>query len=80
MKGRQAGVQHELTPSQILRRDGRLVAFDRGKIEFAVLQAGVAVGERNREVAVAVTDDVLATLDHGIPTVEEVQDLSLIHI
>lgn len=75
MKSRQAGVQHELTPIQILRRDGHLVAFDRGKIEFAVLQAGVAVGERNREVAVAVTDDVLAKLDHGIPTVEEVQDL-----
>ena len=67
-------------PDRIVKRDGRLVAFDRSKIEFAVLQAGVAVGERSRAVAEAVTDDVLARLSArpapGIPTVEEVQDLA----
>lgn len=63
----------------VVKRDGRVVTFDRSKIEFAVLQAGVAVGERSRDVAVSVTDDVLVRLSErpasGVPTVEEVQDL-----
>jgi len=65
---------------QILKRDGRIVPFNREKITFAVLQAAVAVGGRDRVKAEKVTDDVVQMLESrqqgdSIPTVEEVQDL-----
>ncbi|MBN2552367.1 MAG: hypothetical protein JXB06_06335 [Spirochaetales bacterium] len=65
---------------QILKRDGRIVPFNREKITFAVLQAAVAVGGRDRVKAEKVTDDVVKMLEQrqrgdSIPTVEEVQDL-----
>jgi len=65
---------------QILKRDGRIVPFNREKITFAVLQAAVAVGGRDRVKAEKVTDDVVQMLERrqrgdSIPTVEEVQDL-----
>jgi len=65
---------------QILKRDGRIVPFNREKITFAVLQAAVAVGGRDRVKAERVTDDVVQMLESrqrgdSIPTVEEVQDL-----
>jgi len=66
--------------TQILKRDGRIVPFNRDKITFAVLQAAVAVGGRDRLPAETVTDDVVRMLEQrqrgdSIPTVEEVQDL-----
>ena len=65
---------------RIVKRDGRLVPFNRDKITFAVLSAAVAVGGRDRESAEKVTDEVIRLLDRraapdSIPTVEEVQDL-----
>ena len=65
---------------QILKRDGRIVSFNREKITFAVLQAAVSVGGRDRVKAEKVTDDVVRMLESrqqgdSIPTVEEVQDL-----
>ncbi|UCF97081.1 MAG: hypothetical protein JSV89_18195 [Spirochaetaceae bacterium] len=65
---------------QILKRDGRIVPFNREKISFAILQAAVAVGGRDRVKAEKVTDDVVRLLEQrqrgdSIPTVEEVQDL-----
>jgi uridine kinase len=65
---------------QILKRDGRIVPFNREKITFAILQAAVAVGGRDRVKAEKVTDDVVQMLEKrqrgdSIPTVEEVQDL-----
>jgi uridine kinase len=65
---------------QILKRDGRIVPFNREKITFAVLQAAVAVGGRDRVKAEKVTDDVVQMLESrqqgdSLPTVEEVQDL-----
>ncbi len=65
---------------QILKRDGRIVPFNREKITFAVLQAAVSVGGRDRVKAEKVTDDVVQMLEQrqhrdSIPTVEEVQDL-----
>jgi uridine kinase len=64
----------------IVKRDGRIVPFDNEKIVFAILQAAVAVGGRDRKTAEAVTADVvklLAKRDYSgsFPTVEEVQDL-----
>jgi uridine kinase len=64
----------------IVKRDGRVVPFDREKITFAVLQAAIAVGGRDRVKAEKVADDVIRMLEarerpDSIPTVEEVQDL-----
>lgn len=73
---------------KIIKRDGRVVPFEREKITFAILRAAVAVGGRDREIAEGVTAQVVGILnkryggtgpsvepapsDH--PTVEEVQD------
>ena len=64
----------------IVKRDGKIVPFDRSKITLAVLAAAIAVGGRDRKTAEAVTDDVVTHLSARIyegtyPTVEEVQDL-----
>jgi len=64
----------------IVKRDGRVVRFDREKITFAILQAAVAVGGRDRVKAEQVTDEVIRMLESrsrrdSYPTVEEVQDL-----
>lgn len=64
----------------IVKRDGRVVPFNRDKITFAVFQAAVAVGGRNREIAEKITDNVILLMEQresrkGYPTVEEVQDL-----
>ena len=47
----------------IVKRDGRLVPFNRDKIAFAVYRAAVAVGGRDRAPAELVTDDVVALLE-----------------
>jgi len=69
--------------TQIVKRDGRVVPFDRAKITFAILRAAVAVGGRNQKIAKHLTDQVMELLEAryasappGVaPTVEEVQDL-----
>ncbi|HKJ85370.1 MAG TPA: ATP cone domain-containing protein [Spirochaetia bacterium] len=70
--------------THIVKRDGRVVAFDPEKITFAVLRAAVAVGGRDRETAESVTREVVERLEkqhndrrserNEYPTVEEVQD------
>jgi len=65
---------------KIIKRDGRIVPFNREKITLAILSAAIAVGGRDRETAERVTDDVIARLEsrqepESIPSVEEVQDL-----
>jgi uridine kinase len=65
---------------KIIKRDGTVVPFDKDKITFAVLQAAIACGGRDRNTASGITDDVLALLlkrerPDTCPTVEEVQDL-----
>ncbi len=65
---------------KVVKRDGRVVPFNREKITFAVLQAAIAVGGRDRREAERVTDDVVRMLEDrksspGYPTVEEIQDL-----
>ncbi len=72
---------------KIVKRDGRVVPFDKQKIAFAVLRAAVAVGGRNREIAESIADKVVALIEARLrgeesvraqpvsyPTVEEVQD------
>jgi uridine kinase len=64
----------------IVKRDGRMVPFNREKISSAVYRAAIAVGGRDKAEAEKVTDDVIAMLEavqgaSSCPTVEEVQDL-----
>jgi uridine kinase len=68
----------------IVKRDGRVVPFDKEKITFAVLRAAVAVGGRDRSTAEGITDQVIAILEEryppatgqtDYPTVEEIQDI-----
>ncbi|MFP4374064.1 MAG: ATP cone domain-containing protein [Spirochaetaceae bacterium] len=72
---------------KIVKRDGRVVPFNKEKITFAVLQAAVAVGGRDRGIAEGIADKVVELLQsrrapddphrpevHSYPTVEEVQD------
>ena len=65
---------------KIIKRDGRVVPFDRNKITLAILSAAIAVGGRDRETAEKVTDGVIERLmerqeANTYPSVEEVQDL-----
>jgi len=65
--------------TQIIKRTGAIVPFNRDRITNAIYRAAVAVGGRDRAVAEKLSGQVVdllaATLpeDH-IPTVEEVQD------
>jgi anaerobic ribonucleoside-triphosphate reductase len=63
----------------IVKRDGRRVAFDEGKIETAILKAMRAVGEEDGDLAcklaVSVARELQERYDGDSPTVEEIQDL-----
>ncbi len=64
--------------TKIRKRDGRIVGFDAEKITDAIAKAGKATGEFDRETAKKLTLRVLnlaQQLIHGIPTVEEIQDI-----
>ena len=64
--------------TKIRKRDGRIVEFDAEKITNAIAKAGKATGEFGRETAKKLTLRVLnlaQQLIHGIPTVEEIQDI-----
>ncbi len=65
---------------KLVKRDGRIVPFKREKITFAVLQAAIAVGGRDKREAELVAGEVIRILEtkrygKSYPTVEEVQDL-----
>jgi uridine kinase len=66
--------------TQVVKRTGAVVPFNKGRISNAIYQAAVAVGGRDRELAERLADQVVAMLeertpaDH-IPTVEEIQDV-----
>lgn len=64
----------------VRKRDGRLEPFDQGRITNAIWKAAKAVGGRDREQAMKVSNSVLAELyrrfgEDGVPTVEEIQDI-----
>ena len=63
---------------RIRKRDGRVEAFDAGKIESAILAAMRALGGADAVHAKALTDRVLQRLDgieSDMPRVEQVQDV-----
>lgn len=63
---------------RIMKRDGRIVDFDEGKITDAIFKAAKAVGGEDRELAMELTLKVLKLLKQkfngDIFTVEDVQD------
>jgi anaerobic ribonucleoside-triphosphate reductase len=65
---------------KIRKRDGSVVFFQCDKIESAIWKAARAVGGKDKERARVLTDKIVEKLDriygeHGIPDVEDVQDL-----
>jgi len=65
----------------VLKRDGRLVRFDRQKIANSIFRAAVEVGGSDRQLAESLADKVVALLNDmyplgATPTVEEIQDLT----
>ncbi|MEM5829254.1 MAG: adenosylcobalamin-dependent ribonucleoside-diphosphate reductase [Candidatus Aenigmatarchaeota archaeon] len=71
---------NEVQISKIIKRDGRVVDFDKIKIAEAIWKAAQAVGGKDKQRAYFLADKVVellkAQLKPGeIPTVEQVQDL-----
>jgi len=65
---------------KIIKRDGRVVPFDKTKIAEAIWKAAQAVGGKNKELAYKLADQVVELLEKTLkpgetPTVEQVQDL-----
>jgi ribonucleoside-diphosphate reductase alpha chain len=65
---------------KIKKRDGKAVDFDSDKIAEAIWKAGMAVGGKDRSLAVKLTDQVIEKLEkqlkpNEVPSVEQVQDL-----
>ncbi|MCL2741535.1 MAG: anaerobic ribonucleoside triphosphate reductase, partial [Oscillospiraceae bacterium] len=63
----------------ILKRDGREVPFDRQKITDAIYKARLAVGRKEAETPIALTEKVMERLSEDYadktPTVENIQDV-----
>lgn len=65
--------------TKIIKRDGRIVSFDKRKITNAIFKAAQAVGGSNFKRAKFLADQVVEIINKkftsSIPTVEEVQDI-----
>lgn len=66
--------------SQVIKRNGQIVAFDKEKITNAIFKAAVHVEGKDREIAVHLTNQVIRKINktyfsNTIPSVEEIQDL-----
>jgi ribonucleoside-triphosphate reductase (formate) len=62
-------------PQYVLKRDGRIVPFDAGKITEALIKAGAATGEFNAHKARKLSQLVVAQLpDDVTPSIELIQD------
>ena len=65
---------------KIIKRDGRVVSFDKTKIAEAIWKAAQSVGGKDKGLAYKLADQVVELLEKTlkpgeIPTVEQVQDL-----
>ncbi len=65
---------------QVRKRDGRMVAYDQGRITSAIARAMAATKEGSAESAEKVSEQVLVTLTkkypkEHIPSIEEIQDI-----
>jgi len=66
--------------THVIKRTGALVPFNRERITNAIYRAAIAVGGRDRSIAVELTDQVVKVLDSLVlpgshPTVEDIQDI-----
>jgi ribonucleoside-triphosphate reductase (formate) len=72
------GIEMEARVKQIVKRDGRTVDFDLGKISSAIYKAAEALGGKDDEVALYLARQVelylAQTCQNDSPTVEEIQD------
>ncbi len=66
-------------PTHVLKRDGRRVPFDAGKIRSAIVRAGQATGEYGGDEADLLTAQVTKVLIHRFrgeaPAIEQIQDV-----
>ena len=67
-------------PTAVVKRDGRRVPFDAGKIESAIARAGVASSEFAADEAHFLTLQAVKVLAHarhaaGVPDIERIQDV-----
>jgi ribonucleoside-diphosphate reductase alpha chain len=77
-----------MTLTQVKRRDGEVVDFDRARIEKAIENACDATGESNKEFIPKITDEVINDLilacgddaEVHIPSVETIQDIVEKHL
>jgi len=65
--------------TQIRKRNGKIVAFDKTKITEAIFKAAQAVGGSDRKLAEELTDEVVKVAEQRfgdlIPSVEDIQDI-----
>ena len=65
--------------TKIIKRDGRIVDFDKDKIVNAIFKAAQSVGGENKEIAENMANLVVLNLEkentNKIPTVENIQDV-----
>jgi ribonucleoside-triphosphate reductase len=72
-------LQTSVLPAQVLKRDGSIAAFDKGKILSAIRRAGEATGEFADADAEALASEVVKVISHrfrrgSCPGIEEIQD------
>jgi uridine kinase len=65
---------------KIVKRNGQVVPFDKEKIVNAIFKAAISVGGEDRKLAEILAEKVVHHLEvaresHGLPSVEEVQDI-----
>lgn len=75
-----ADIVNLLTPREVRKRDGRIVPFDRQRIERAIYKAFQAVGEENetvpRELSIIVTQKLFEKFGQGtVVDIETIQDV-----
>jgi len=68
------------TITHVIKRTGAIVPFNRERITNAIYRAAIAVGGRDRALAVQLTDQVVDILESSVlpgspPTVEDIQDI-----
>lgn len=62
------------SPKKVIKRDGRIVKFDKNKIVIAVTKVMNAVGELDEKLASKLAEDVTASLVGKEVSVEDIQD------
>ena len=64
---------------QIIKRNGKIVPFEKDKITEAIWKAVISCGGKDKEKTAYLSDSIVKQLNDKridqIPTVEEVQDL-----